>query len=112
MTGAHNPKYFESFLFKYFDAVQVQLYMSAYQERAIYRIDESCQQLLSESLFAAVVSSSRADTVISSMRSANQYTLDTYSALAYGALQDYRASVGVGNDTLILSKQRPATIKE
>lgn len=111
-TGTHNPKYFESFLYKYFDAQQVQVYLKACQGKTIYSIDESCQQLLGEDLFAAVVSTGRADTVIASMRSSNQYALDTYAALAYGALQDYRACMGISNDTLILSKQRPVRAKE
>lgn len=111
-TGTHNPEYLESFLYKYFDAQKVQMYLKACQSKAIYSIDESCQQLLSEDLFAAVVSTGRADTVIASMRSSNQYALDTNAALAYGALQDYRACMGISNDTLILSKQRPVTIKE
>lgn len=111
-TGTYNPKYLESFLYVYFDAEQVQIYLKALQGKTTYYIDEICQQSLSEGLFAAVVSDGRADTVISSMRSSNQYALDANAALAYGALQDYRASVGISNDTLILSKQRPVTVKE
>ena len=88
------------------------MYLCAHENKTTYCIDESCQQLLSERMFAAVVSNSRADIVISSMRSANQYNLDTHSALAYGALQEYRACMGISNDTLILSKQRPVNAKE
>lgn len=111
-TGTNNPQYLESFLYNYFDAQQVQMYLKACQNKTIYSINESGQQLLSGGLFAAVVSDSRADTVISSMLSSNQYALDTNAALAYGALQDYRASMGVSNDTLILSTQRPERVKE
>lgn len=111
-TGTTAPKYFESFLYQYLNAEQVQIYLKACQDGTTYYIDESCQQLLGDCLFAAVVSGSRADTVIASMRSANQYTFDRDAALAYGALQDYRAKMGISNDTLILSKQRPVTTKE
>ncbi len=106
------PKYLECFLYKYFDAKQVQVYLKANQCKSTYYIDETYQQLLNESMFAAVVSDSRADTVISSMRSSNQYEFDTNAALAYGALQDYRACMGICNDTLILSEQRPVKSKE
>ena len=111
-TGTHNPKYLESFLYTYFDAEQVRIYLNACNSKSIYRIDELCQQKLSEGMFAAVVSDKRADTVITSMLSSNQYALDTNAAVAYGALQDYRACIGVSNDTLILSKQRPVKAKE
>ena len=111
-TGTHNPKYLECFLYQYFDAQQVQNYLKAYQDKEVYLIDESCQQLLSDGLFTSVVSDSRVDTVIASMRSSSQYALDTNAALAYGALQDYRACMGVSNDTLILSIQRPVKAKE
>lgn len=111
-TGTYNPKYLESFLYAYFDAEQVQIYLKALQGKATYYMDESCHQVLNEGLFAAVVSDRRAETVIASMLSSNQYALDTNAALSYGALQDYRASIGISNDTLILSKKRPAKAKE
>lgn len=111
-TGGYNPKYLESFIFKYLGVDQLRMYLNAIDNKATYYMDEVFQQLVIEGLFASVVSDSRADTVISSIRSANQYTLDNDSALAYGALQDYRACMGVSNQTLILSKKRPATAKE
>ncbi len=111
-TGIASPKYFESFLYLYFGPEQVQAYQNARQKHTAYSIDEACQQILRDGLFAAVVSSSRIDTVISSMRSTNQYTLDSGAAFSYGALQDYRAYMGISNDTLILSKQSPANKKE
>lgn len=112
LAGSYNPKYLESFIFKYLGADQLRMYLNAIDNKATYYMEEAYQQLLVEGLFAAVVSDSRADTVISSMRSANQYTLDNDSALAYGALQDYRACMGISNQTLILSKKRPAATKE
>jgi len=111
-TGLMPPKYFEVFLYKCFDREQVQRYLDACERRTVYRIDETDQQLLRNNLFAAVVSNERVDAVISSMLSANKYALDANGAFAYGGLQDYRASVGIGNETLILSKQRPITVRE
>ena len=112
LTGTHNPRYLESFLYAYFGAEQVRIYLNAYEGKSAYCVDESCQQMLIEGLFAAVVSDRRADTVIASMLSSSNYALDNNAAIAYGALQDYRACVGISNDTLILSKQRPAKAKE
>lgn len=111
-TGMNTPKYFECFLYKCFGAQQVQSYLNAYENKAIYHIDEATQQTLIESMFASVVSDSRVNTVITSMLSSNQYALDSNAAFAYGALQDYRASIGISNETLILSKQRPVNAKE
>ena len=111
-TSLTQPKYFEVFLYKYFNREQVLGYLDACERRTVYRIEETEQQLLRGNLFAAVVSNERVDSVISSMLSTNKYALDTNGAFAYGGLQDYRASVGISNETLILSKQRPITVKE
>lgn len=111
-TSLTQPKYFEVFLYKYFDREQVLGYLDARERRTVYRIEEAEQQLLRDNLFAAVVSNERVNSVISSMLSTNKYALDANGAFAYGGLQDYRASVGISNETLILSKQRPITVKE
>lgn len=73
----------------------------------IYEPDEEkCDQLRS-GMFAAVVSDNRVSSVIRNVYRANGYLLSINSAVAYGGLQDFRASSGEGRTTLILSEQCP-----
>lgn len=58
---------------------------------------------LCDSIYAAVIGRKRMYDVIASVYKTNQYLMDPYSALAYGALQDYRASGGNISDAVVLS---------
>ena len=62
---------------------------------------------LRKGMFAAVVSRARVESIIPSVYRTNQYILDTYSALAYGALSDYRARTGSSGTALILMEKSP-----
>ena len=106
------PAYMELFVFKRLGIREVQRYLDACERKAVYRIDEEQLQVLSEDIFAAVVSTDRVDSIVTGMYRANGYTIDPYTALAYGGLQDYRSHTGVNRDTLFLAKQRPAPAKE
>ena len=77
-----------------------------------YCFDEEQQSILTECVFAAVVSNKRIDSVISNMQRTNGYVFDTEAAWAYGGLQDYRSSTGISKDTLLFSKNRPTRMKE
>ncbi len=81
-------------------------------DKLICRVDEEHQVILTENLFAAVVSSKRIDSVVSNMHRTNGYTFDTEAAWAYAGLQDYRSSTGISKDTLLFSKNRPTRVKE
>ncbi|MBQ7416430.1 MAG: hypothetical protein IJW14_05295 [Oscillospiraceae bacterium] len=63
-------------------------------------------------LFAAVVSRDRENTIIPSVYHTNQYILDPYSALAYGALSDYRARNGSSRSVLLLCERSPICSSE
>ena len=106
------PAYMELFLYMCLGKGEVQRYLDACERSAVYRIDEEQLKKLSENLFGAVVSTDRVDSIVSGMYRANGYTIDPYTALAYGGLQDYRSHTGVNRDTLILAKQRPNLEKE
>lgn len=106
------PCYFELFLYKCAGNRGVIQYLDVCGKRGIYRIDEEYLSYINDNLYAAVVSPGRAEAIISGMYRTNHYSIDCGTALAYGSLQDYRASVGVNNDTLILAKKSPERIKE
>ena len=106
-SARKNPSYTECLVYKYFGDSGVAHYVDACDQKTACVFEETSLSAVVEELYPAVVSAGRADTVISSMRSSNNYSIDVDSALAYGALQDYRARTGVNNQTLIVSKVRP-----
>lgn len=106
------PMYLECFVLKRLGASEVQRYLDACQRKMTYYIDEMQLEMLSKGLFAAVVSANRVETIASSMYRMNQYTVDPYTAVAYGGLQDYRARTGVSNMTVIPAKEKPNRVKE
>lgn len=107
LSTGKNRAYIESLLYKYLGESGVSQYLDAISQKCTYILEETAVLPILKELYPAVVSRSRIDTVISSMYSANGYRIDGESALAYGALQDYRASTGANIQTLILSKIRP-----
>lgn len=105
-TGKELP-YTESLIYMYLGVPGVRQYLDTCIRKGIYTYEEILLQPLAEELYPAVVSTGRSNTVISSMYSSNSYCIDSDTALAYGALQDYRASTGANIQTLIISKIRP-----
>ena len=106
-SAAKALPYTECLIYKYWGESGVSQFLDSCEQKTICRYDEIALQALVDEVYPAVVSDGRADTVISSMHSSNNYAIDRDSALAYGALQDYRACTGVNNQTLLISKIRP-----
>lgn len=69
----------------------------------------SSEQLtkISKGLFAAVISDSRIATIIPGVYRTRSYVLSPYGALAYGSLQDFRATTGEENPTLLIADRSP-----
>ena len=111
-TGIEQPKYMESFLYKLFSAQEVKRYLDACQRKTLYCIDANQLEVLNNTIFAAVVSKNRVDSIISSTFHTNQYHMDSQAAQAYGSLQDYRSQTGISNQTLAFAKKRPNGAKE
>lgn len=62
-------------------------------------------QVLRNGLFAAVISDSRIATIIPAVYRSGNYILGPYAALAYGCLQDFRATTGEENQTLLICER-------
>ena len=105
-ASVEQSTYFECLLYGLFGQRSVLDYNDACSRNAVYYINEESIPVLSDFMYAAVVSEKRIDTIVTGMYHTNQYLFDSCTALAFGSLQDYRAQSGVNNDTLILSKQR------
>lgn len=76
------------------------------------RIDEETQNSLSQMLYIDVISEYRVARIVSGIYQTNGYAIESRAALAYGALQDYRASTGNRRDTVIICKEKPNGTKE
>lgn len=77
------------------------------QEGEVYSLTDPEREALRKGMFAAVVSSKRLNDVIPSVFRTNGYILGPYSALAYGALLDYRAKTGENRPVLLLADRCP-----
>ena len=86
---------------------EVARYTWCCMEGRLYEPPEARMDELHRNIFAAVVSKMRVQTIISSVYRTNQYILDIYSALAYGALSDYRSSTGSFGTVLLLTEKSP-----
>ena len=73
----------------------------------VYSLTDAQQETLRKGMFAAVVSSKRLHDVIPSVYRTTGYILGPYSALAYGALLDYRAKTGENRPVLLLADRCP-----
>ncbi len=76
-------------------------------EAGTYVPEPSDYEAIRTGMFAAVVSRVRVETIIPSVYRTNQYVLDQYSALAYGALADYRSRTGGSSLTILLAQRSP-----
>lgn len=72
-----------------------------------YTPDAERYEEIRKGMFAAVVSHVRVETIIPSVYHTHSYVLDPYSALAYGALADYRSRVGGSELTVIMAEKSP-----
>ena len=69
----------------------------------MYCVSEADLETLNKGVYVAVVGDFRIQSVISSVLKTREYSLNRSSALAYGALQDYRAGVSENRTTLLLA---------
>ena len=81
----------------------------AIESKGIYSLDEEQMQLLNKGIFGAVVGQNRMESIIRNVYATKAYILSPYSALAYGGLQDYRATKGESRQALILTEHGPLT---
>lgn len=80
-----------------------------YQERCglrrTYTVSEEALTVLNKGLYVAVVGDARIDAVMTSVYKTGGYRLSSSAAIAYGALQDQRASATEGRTALLLADE-------
>ena len=83
-------------------------YLDCAYRKSTYKLKAEQVSVLNSGLFASVVGNRRMKDLIASAYSTHNYLLDPYTAISYGALQDYRAKTGENNVTLLLVEGNPA----
>ena len=77
---------------------------SAAQKRGTYRLKELRLEQFRRGLFAAVVGDHRTKNVVESTMRTNNYQMQSSTARAFAALQDYRARTGENKNTLLFAQ--------
>lgn len=88
---------------------EVQRYVTCCNHNRHYSVCEDDLQALNKGIFVAVVGNFRIQAVMSSVLKTRGYCINRSSALAYGALQDYRAGVSENRCTLLFSDSENET---
>lgn len=108
-TAAGNaiPNGLERFIYATLGAKEALSYCETAARNGIYKVPPALLADLGKRMFAAVVGRERIGGVINSFYSANSFLIDPKTALAFSALQDYRAKTGDSRMTLLLSDKSP-----
>lgn len=105
------PVGLEGLLWLEFGSQEIERYLCTVQNRGIYKLNPSDLEILRQGVFVAVVGNSRVNDVIVGTRRSIGYAMETDTARAFGALQDYRAKYGENRNTLLLADTMLADIK-
>lgn len=80
--------------------------------KSLYTISDEARRIFSKDFFGAVIGQKRMQNVMRNVQSTNSYCLEPNGALAYGALQDFRAIQNEVSPALILTEYSPENAKE
>jgi len=106
-ANAAAPGY-ERLIREVFGAAECRRYVSCLDRGRVYSLGDEERSELSRGVYAAVVGKDRIRSLIHAVNKSTGYRLEKDTALAYGALQDYRAGTGEGRSSLILVDRKPA----
>lgn len=98
---------FEALLWLEFGYGEVQEYMRSFCEHRQYRLSKEKFEQFRSGIFAAVVGDNRVKNTIDSTLRSNNYQMESSTARAFGALQDYRAKIGINRNTLLFARNMP-----
>lgn len=102
------PAGLEALLWLNFGVQEVRKYLQTTQKRGIYKLNPMDLETLRQGVFVAVVGDARANDVAVGARRSTGYAMESGTARAFGALQDYRAKCGENRNTLLLADTMPA----
>ena len=101
------PENLERFIHSALGTEGTKRFVLTQQNRRIYTVTDDESAILNDGLFSAVISQKRTQRVINNVYRTSGYVLHPESALAYGGLQDYRATEAEAGPALILSEKGP-----
>ena len=99
---------FEALLWLEFGYSEAENYRTSVQSGQQYRLGASKFEQFRNGLFAAVVGDNRVKNIIDSTMRTNYYQMESSTARAFGALQDYRAKYGISKNTLLFARNAQA----
>jgi threonine synthase len=91
---------------------EVLRFASVCDKKGVYELTQEQCDALRQGLYGAVISRKRMESVIRNVNRSAAYLMGPYSALAYGGLQDYRATNAEAGPALIFTEQGPLCAKE
>lgn len=101
------PRNLERLIHGVFGVDENKRYLLNCRKGRTYTLTEEQRNMLCKGMFAAVISDSRVATIIPGVYRTRSYVLSPYAALAYGSLQDFRATTGEENPTLLMADRSP-----
>ena len=97
----------EALLWLEFRYPEAERYAAAVEQKAVYRLPEPSLDMFRKGMFATVVGNDRVKNVIESTMRTNNYRMESGTARAFGALQNYRAKSGINRNTLMFATNHP-----
>lgn len=104
---AQDPDRVERLIFDRFGREENLRYLDTCRRARAFKITQEQQDVLENRFFAAVASDKRVESIMGSLARNNNFMLDASAAMAYCALQDYRARTGESRTTLIMADRNP-----
>ena len=98
---------FERLVYTMLGENEAKRYLDASGSGRSYSVRADAQESFKSGTFSAVVGNSRIRSLIDSVRKTNAYTVDACTAIAFGALQDFRATNRENRHTLLIADRSP-----
>ena len=106
------PTGIERLIFETLGLDEVAKYTAKCASAGLYLLDEDQRIVLSSGFFGAVIGENRTESIMRNVYRTSAYLLSSYSALAYGGLQDYRAVNTEPVPALILTEEGPLATED
>lgn len=111
-SGMEVPPDLERLIYETLGRDEANRFAGRVEVRRPYQLSELALEALQRGMFGAVISKERRERTIGNVFGTRTYIFDPGSAMAYGGLQDYRASQGETRTAMILAERSPVCSAE
>ena len=101
------PACLEMLIYEVLGSREVERFVAALSSQTVYCIRDEQLAALKTGMYCAVVRRGRVESIIRNVQSTNSYLMETRTAIAFGGLQDYRATKGETGAALICADESP-----